>query len=60
MIHKHAVYAAMLASLDENVGRLLDTLRQLKLDRDTIVILTSDNGGVDFPSGKSASSSNQQ
>ena len=54
VIHKHAVYAAMLTSLDENVGRLLDTLRQLKLDRDTIVILTSDNGGVDFPSGKSA------
>ena len=53
-LHKHAVYAAMLASLDENVGRLLLTLKQLKLDRDTIVILTSDNGGVDFPSGKSA------
>lgn len=53
MIHKHAVYAAMLTSLDENIGRLLDTLRQLKLDRETIVILTSDNGGVDFPSGKS-------
>ncbi|MCH2131902.1 MAG: sulfatase-like hydrolase/transferase, partial [Pirellulaceae bacterium] len=34
--------------------RLLDTLKDLKLDRETIVILTSDNGGVDFPSGKSA------
>ena len=54
VIHNHAVYAAMLASLDENVGRLLDTLKDLKLDRETIVILTSDNGGVDFPSGKSA------
>ena len=53
VIHKHAVYAAMLASLDENV-RLLHTVKQLKLDRDTIVILTSDNGGVDFQSGKSA------
>ncbi|MBM81506.1 MAG: sulfatase [Planctomycetaceae bacterium] len=53
-LHKHSVYAGMLASLDENVGRLLDTLEQLKLDRNTIVILTSDNGGVDFQTGKSA------
>ena len=52
-LHQHPVYAGMLASLDENVGRLLDTLQQLKLEN-TIVILTSDNGGVDFPSGKSA------
>ena len=53
-LHKHPVYAGMLASLDKNVGRLLDTLQQLELDRNTIVILTSDNGGVDFQSGKSA------
>ena len=53
-LHKHSIYAGMLASLDENVGRLLDTLKQLNLDQNTIVILTSDNGGVDFQTSKSA------
>ena len=40
----------MLASLDENVGRILRKLDDLKLTDNTIVILTSDNGGVDFSS----------
>jgi arylsulfatase A-like enzyme len=30
--------------LDANVGRLLDTLRRLRLERDTLVVFTSDNG----------------
>lgn len=55
--HDHVEYAAMLASLDENVGRLLKKLEQLQLDDRTVVILTSDNGGVDFPSGKSGDAS---
>jgi len=52
-IHSHAEYAAMLASLDENIGRVLRQLDDLKLADRTVVILTSDNGGVDFPSAKS-------
>jgi arylsulfatase A len=52
-IHSHAEYAAMLASLDENIGRVLRQLDDLKLAERTVVILTSDNGGVDFPSAKS-------
>lgn len=40
------VYAAMLDSLDENVGRVLDKLAALGLDKNTIVIFTSDNGGL--------------
>ncbi|MEM9674870.1 MAG: sulfatase [Bacteroidota bacterium] len=40
------VYAAMIASLDENVGRLLEALDQLNLKNKTIVVLTSDNGGI--------------
>ncbi len=51
--HRHEVYAAMVASLDENVGRVLKRLDQLNLAKNTVVVLTSDNGGVDFPSGKS-------
>ena len=51
---KGGLYGDVVEEFDFETGRLLDTLQQLKLDRDTIVILTSDNGGVDFPSGKSA------
>lgn len=44
--HKSAVYAAMIASLDESVGRVLDVLDELKLTEKTLVIFSSDNGGV--------------
>lgn len=42
---QNAEYAAMVASLDENVGRILKTLEELKLDDRTAVLLMSDNGG---------------
>lgn len=38
-------YAAMVESVDESVGRVMKTLRELKLDESTLVIFTSDNGG---------------
>jgi arylsulfatase A-like enzyme len=37
-------HAAMITLLDRDVGRLLDRLRDLGLDENTIVIFTSDNG----------------
>ncbi|MFM7148895.1 MAG: sulfatase, partial [Gemmataceae bacterium] len=40
------VYAAMLDSLDEGVGRILDTLERLNLAKNTMVVFTSDNGGL--------------
>jgi hypothetical protein len=40
------VYAAMLESLDSAVGRVLKRLDELKLTDHTIVLFTSDNGGV--------------
>ncbi len=43
--HRNPHLAAMVHSLDENVGRLLDTLDELGRADDTVVILTSDNGG---------------
>lgn len=54
MQHRNATYAAMVRSFDESVGRVLDHLAARGLDRDTVVILTSDNGGfigVDRGSG---------
>ena len=39
-------YAAMVWSLDENVGRILEALQQEGLADDTVVMFTSDNGGL--------------
>ena len=36
--------AAMITRLDSDVGRLMDKLKELKIDQDTIVIFSSDNG----------------
>ena len=44
--HHDPTYAAMLASVDESVGRVLKALDDLKLSDDTLVVFTSDNGGV--------------
>lgn len=38
-------YAAMVESMDDAIGTLLDTLERLKLAEKTIIIFTSDNGG---------------
>jgi arylsulfatase A-like enzyme len=38
-------YAAMVESVDDSVGRVMATLRELGLDQNTVVIFTSDNGG---------------
>jgi len=40
------VYAAMVESMDQSVGRVLKKLDDLKLSDNTIVIFTSDNGGL--------------
>ena len=45
-IQSDPVYAAMIYSMDQTVGQLVETLRQEGLEEDTIVIFTSDNGGL--------------
>ena len=35
----------MVESVDDSVGRVMQTLRELKIDQQTLVIFTSDNGG---------------
>ena len=39
-------FAAMVESMDESFGRVMTTLEELHLQHDTIVIFTSDNGGM--------------
>jgi arylsulfatase A-like enzyme len=43
--HQNAAYAAMIESMDATVGRLRETLDELKIADRTIIIFTSDNGG---------------
>ncbi len=45
------VYAALMETMDDAVGRLLAKLDALKLADRTIVIFTSDNGGLSVPEG---------
>jgi arylsulfatase A-like enzyme len=44
--HHDPTYAAMIASMDESVGRMAALLDELKLAENTLLIFTSDNGGV--------------
>jgi len=37
-------FAAVIRDLDRDTGRVLDLLKELKIDKDTLVIFTSDNG----------------
>ena len=48
----NAVYAAMIHSVDENVGRLLDKLENLGIADNTVVFFMSDNGGLNSPEWK--------
>lgn len=44
--HKNAIYAAMIESMDDNLRVLRQTLEQEGLDKNTLIIFTSDNGGL--------------
>lgn len=44
--HNNPTYAAMIYSVDESVGRVMRTLDELQLAKNTVLIFTSDNGGV--------------
>lgn len=51
-----AVYAAMIDSMDQNIGRILETLDTLKIADNTIVMFLSDNGGcAETPGGNNTS-----
>lgn len=51
IIQSDPIYAAMIESLDANVGRLLDAIETSGVAENTIVILTSDNGGLSTAEG---------
>jgi len=41
-----AAYASLVEGMDRSLGQVLDFIRDHKLDRNTVVIFTSDNGGL--------------
>lgn len=44
----HPVYAAMVETLDQSVGRVLEALEKNGIARNTLVVFFSDNGGLCF------------
>lgn len=44
--HRLRTYAAMIRGLDRGVGRVLQALQEQGLDKDTLVVFTTDNGGA--------------
>jgi len=51
LTQNHAAYAAMMEQMDAAIGRILAALEQHGLTDDTIVIFTSDNGGLSTSEG---------
>jgi arylsulfatase len=49
--HPRATYAAMVTRMDRSVGRILDQIKKLGLDENTIVMFSSDNGPTHDHSG---------
>ena len=44
-IQKMEVYAAMVDRMDQNIGRLMKTLKETGIDENTLIVFFSDNGG---------------
>ncbi len=44
--YPHAAYAAMITRMDRDVGRIASLVKELGLERDTLFVFTSDNGGA--------------
>jgi arylsulfatase A-like enzyme len=57
LVQEHAVYAAMVEAMDLAVGKVLNKLDALNLTKDTLVVFTSDNGGLSTSEGWPTSNS---
>jgi arylsulfatase A-like enzyme len=55
LVQEHAVYAGMVEAMDQAVGTVLAKLDALGLRENTIVIFTSDNGGLSTSEGSPTS-----
>ncbi len=55
VLQKHAVYAAMVESMDTCIGMVLAKLAELDLTEKTAIVFTSDNGGLSTSEGSPTS-----
>ena len=55
VLQKHAVYAAMVEAMDQAVGKVLQQLEDSGVADNTVVIFTSDNGGLSTSEGSPTS-----
>jgi len=44
-LHDHVAMATMVQAVDDGIGKILATLKELQLDERTVILFTSDNGG---------------
>jgi arylsulfatase A-like enzyme len=51
IVQSHPVYAAMVENMDLNIGKILKKLKELGLSENTLVVFTSDNGGLSTAEG---------
>lgn len=51
LVQSDAVYAGLVEIVDQNVGKLLQAVEEEGLKKDTIIIFTSDNGGLSTAEG---------
>lgn len=54
-VQDHPIYGGMIEAMDQAVGMVLETLDRLGLNDNTIIVFTSDNGGVSAGDGKATS-----
>lgn len=55
LVQEHAIYAGMVEAMDLAVGKVLAKLDELGLTNNTLVIFTSDNGGLSTSEGSPTS-----
>ncbi len=55
ILQKHAVYGGMMEAMDSAIGLVLNKLKTLGIEDDTIVCFTSDNGGLSTSEGSPTS-----
>jgi arylsulfatase A-like enzyme len=55
LFQSDSAYAGMIENLDENVGRLMQAIERIGRTKDTVVIFTSDNGGLATAEGSPTS-----
>jgi len=51
LVQEHAVYGGMIEAMDMAVGKVLDGLKALNLEKNTVVFFMSDNGGLSTSEG---------